>query len=194
MTAVAIERNESSSSVMSLASLATDVPEPIERPTLAKLSAGASFVPSPVTATTSPCCCNSRTSRCLSSGRARERIFSEPSAGEQLFVARGFDSTAVTVGSYDSVTSFGRLRSVPRPTSSVGSVRLRFGSGRVGPVRSGPGTRTDVTFRTGSERSAGTPVPEFAGTVPVTRYRDRGTRGNPLTPFRPGTRLTRGRG
>ena len=39
---------------MSLASLATDVPEPIERPTLAKFSAGASFVPSPVTATTSP--------------------------------------------------------------------------------------------------------------------------------------------
>ena len=52
MTAVAIEANESSSSVMSEASFATEVPEPIERPTLAKLSAGASFVPSPVTATT----------------------------------------------------------------------------------------------------------------------------------------------
>ena len=39
---------------MSLASLATEVPDPIESPTLAKLSAGASFVPSPVTATTSP--------------------------------------------------------------------------------------------------------------------------------------------
>ena len=39
MTAVAIEANESSSSVMSEASFATEVPEPIERPTLAKLSA-----------------------------------------------------------------------------------------------------------------------------------------------------------
>ena len=56
MTAVAIEANESSSSVMSEASFATDVPEPIESPTLAKLSAGASFVPSPVTATTSSFC------------------------------------------------------------------------------------------------------------------------------------------
>ena len=75
MTAVAIEANESSSSVMSEASFATEVPEPIERPTLAKLSAGASFVPSPVTATTSPRCCNSLTRRCLSSGLARDMIF-----------------------------------------------------------------------------------------------------------------------
>lgn len=75
MTAVAIEANESSSSVMSEASLATEVPEPIERPTLAKLSAGASFVPSPVTATTSPRCWSNRTRRCLSSGRARDMIF-----------------------------------------------------------------------------------------------------------------------
>ena len=95
MTAVAIERNESSSSVMSLASLATDVPEPIERPTLAKLSAGASFVPSPVTATTSPCCCNSRTSRCLSSGRARERIFSEPMRASNSSSLAASNSTPV---------------------------------------------------------------------------------------------------
>ena len=48
--------NESSRRVMSLASLATEVPLPIDRPTWAWFSAGASFVPSPVTATTAPFC------------------------------------------------------------------------------------------------------------------------------------------
>ena len=52
MTARAMLPNELSMIVMSLASLATDVPSPIDRPTFAALSAGASFVPSPVTATT----------------------------------------------------------------------------------------------------------------------------------------------
>ena len=37
--------------------------------------AGASFVPSPVTATTAPFCCNNCTRRCLSVGRARHMIF-----------------------------------------------------------------------------------------------------------------------
>ena len=68
---MAILWNESSSRVISLASLATDVPVPMERPTWAWFSAGASFVPSPVTATTAPFCCNSWTKRCLSIGRAR---------------------------------------------------------------------------------------------------------------------------
>ena len=77
ITAVAMLLNESSSSVMSLASLATEVPVPIDSPTCAKFSAGASFVPSPVTATTSPFCCSSLTSRCLSSGRARDMIFND---------------------------------------------------------------------------------------------------------------------
>ena len=61
--------------VISLASLATDVPSPIERPTCAAFNAGASFVPSPVTATTAPFCCSSCTRRCLSVGRARHMIF-----------------------------------------------------------------------------------------------------------------------
>ena len=60
---------------MSLASLATEVPVPIESPTCAWLSAGASFVPSPVTATTAPFCCSNCTRRCLSVGRARDIIF-----------------------------------------------------------------------------------------------------------------------
>ena len=66
---------ELSRMVMSLASLATAVPSPMESPTCAALSAGASLVPSPVTATTSPPRCSIRTSRALSSGRARDMIF-----------------------------------------------------------------------------------------------------------------------
>lgn len=54
MTAVPILLNESSSNVISLASLATEVPVPIDKPTCAWFRAGASFVPSPVTATTAP--------------------------------------------------------------------------------------------------------------------------------------------
>jgi len=47
-----IEEKLSSSKIMSDALLATSVPEiPIEKPTLAFIRAGASFVPSPVTAT-----------------------------------------------------------------------------------------------------------------------------------------------
>ena len=50
--ALTILLKELSKIVISLASLALDVPSPIERPTCALLRAGASFVPSPVTATT----------------------------------------------------------------------------------------------------------------------------------------------
>ena len=54
-TALVIEAKESSRRMMSLASRATSVPAiPIASPTSACLSAGASFVPSPVTATTAP--------------------------------------------------------------------------------------------------------------------------------------------
>lgn len=74
MTAVPMLLNESSSNVISLASLATEVPVPIESPTCAWFSAGASLVPSPVTATTAPFCCKSCTKRCLSVGRARDII------------------------------------------------------------------------------------------------------------------------
>ncbi len=61
----------SSSRIISLASRATEVPEPIANPTFALLSAGASLVPSPVTATTSPLPCKSLTNFSLSVGRAR---------------------------------------------------------------------------------------------------------------------------
>ena len=57
------------------ASLATSVPIfPIATPMSARLSAGASFTPSPVTATTSPCCFSKFTMRSLSSGSTREKM------------------------------------------------------------------------------------------------------------------------
>ena len=76
MTACVMLRNESSISVMSLACLATLVPLPNDSPTWARFRAGASLVPSPVTATTAPRSCSSRTKRCLSDGRARDITFS----------------------------------------------------------------------------------------------------------------------
>ncbi len=45
----------SSARTMSAACLATAVPEPMAMPMSARLSAGASFTPSPVIATTCPC-------------------------------------------------------------------------------------------------------------------------------------------
>jgi hypothetical protein len=53
MTARTMDENRSSKMTMSEASLATCVPVmPMDRPTSAALSAGASLVPSPVTPTT----------------------------------------------------------------------------------------------------------------------------------------------
>ena len=75
ITARVILPKELSRIVMSLASLATEVPSPMERPTWAAFRAGASLVPSPVTATTAPFFCNNCTRRCLSVGRARHMIF-----------------------------------------------------------------------------------------------------------------------
>ena len=72
MMALFILEKELSKMVMSLASFALAVPLPMESPICALLKAGASLVPSPVTATTSPVCCSRVTSLALSSGRARE--------------------------------------------------------------------------------------------------------------------------
>jgi hypothetical protein len=67
-----IDEKLSSRMTMSAASLATSVPAmPIAKPTSLSLSAGASFVPSPVTATTSPWCFSRLTSVSLSSGDER---------------------------------------------------------------------------------------------------------------------------
>ena len=71
-TAATMVAKSSSVSTMSAAALATSVPaRPIATPTSAALSAGASFTPSPVMATTSPCSCQASTMRILSSGETR---------------------------------------------------------------------------------------------------------------------------
>ena len=75
ITARAILLKELSIIVISLASFATDVPSPIDKPTCAALSAGASLVPSPVTATTSFSDWRFSTKYRLSIGRAREITF-----------------------------------------------------------------------------------------------------------------------
>jgi len=69
MTAFTIELKLSSSKMIAADYLATYVPAiPIANPTSAFLRAGASFVPSPVTATTYPLYFNPVTSAYLSSG------------------------------------------------------------------------------------------------------------------------------
>mmetsp|Transcript_11501 Transcript_11501/g.28967 ORF Transcript_11501/g.28967 Transcript_11501/m.28967 type:complete len:308 (+) Transcript_11501:179-1102(+) len=72
MTAFTMDEKLSSSKMMSDAFLATSVPMmPMAKPTSASRSCGASLVPSPVTATTSPCPLRSSTRRSLSSGEQR---------------------------------------------------------------------------------------------------------------------------
>src|SRR3569833_4606909 len=69
LTALIIDAKLSSKRTISQASLATSVPViPIANPTSAFLRAGASLIPSPVTATTSPHSLSPVTSKYLSSG------------------------------------------------------------------------------------------------------------------------------
>lgn len=76
LTAVSTEQKLSSVKTISEAFFATSVPViPIAKPTSALFNAGASFVPSPVTATIEPCSFNPVTSRYLSSGEERASTF-----------------------------------------------------------------------------------------------------------------------
>ena len=69
MIALIIEVKLSSNNIISAASLATYVPAiPIAKPTSALFKAGASLVPSPVTATTDPLSISPTTKQYLSSG------------------------------------------------------------------------------------------------------------------------------
>ena len=69
ITALTIELKLSSSNIIAAASRATSVPAiPIANPTSAFFNAGASFVPSPVTATTWPLSIKPVTKAYLSSG------------------------------------------------------------------------------------------------------------------------------
>lgn len=78
-TASTSEAKLSSSSTSAAASRATSVPRrPIATPMSAALSAGASFTPSPVIATTWPCCCSARTMRSLWTGSTRANTCTSP--------------------------------------------------------------------------------------------------------------------
>ena len=77
MQAFTIEAKLSSSKIMSHAAFATSVPAfLIANPTSAFFKAGASFVPSPVTATISPYSLRAATCRYLSSGLDLARTLS----------------------------------------------------------------------------------------------------------------------
>ncbi|CAK7066846.1 MAG: hypothetical protein MEEGG_02950 [Eggerthella lenta] len=137
---------------MSEASLATEVPDPIERPTLAKFSAGASFVPSPVTATTSPRCCNSRTRRCLSSGRARDMIFSSCTRSNSSSSLRAAKSVPVIWLRSPSSASFHSpiWRAISRAVAGVSPVTILM---PIPAPRQRP-TAAGTSSRTGSEMAA----------------------------------------
>ena len=104
-TACAMLANELSRMVISLASLATAVPSPIDSPTCALLRAGASLVPSPVTATTSPNSWSRRTRRSLSIGRARARIFSRDTRSSSSSSEREANWLPVRISSSEDPSS-----------------------------------------------------------------------------------------
>mmetsp|Transcript_4290 Transcript_4290/g.13726 ORF Transcript_4290/g.13726 Transcript_4290/m.13726 type:complete len:386 (-) Transcript_4290:3342-4499(-) len=88
MTASTRLRKLSSRRMMSAASLATSVPAiPMANPTSASLRAGASLVPSPVTATTSPISCSAPTRVCLSLGCERASTCSWTTLSRNIFLA-----------------------------------------------------------------------------------------------------------
>src|SRR3989304_6281885 len=85
-----MEAKLSSASTMSAASFATSVPAiPIATPMSAFISAGASFTPSPVTATTCPIRWSADTARSLCSGATRARITSPRSPRRGFRTAPG---------------------------------------------------------------------------------------------------------
>ena len=87
-----MDRKLSSRMVISPASFATSVPEPIAKPTSAFFSAGESFTPSPVMPTTRFSSCAQRTRRLLSVGSARD-------------TTRRFGSTFLSSSSLSSASS-----------------------------------------------------------------------------------------
>ena len=134
--------------VMSDASFATFVPSPIDKPTCAALRAGASFVPSPVTATTWCWACKASTNRFLSIGRARAMIF-------RLFTRLESSSSLRASNSEPVITQLSQSFSVHSPTCRP----ISFAVPGVSPVTiltSIPASRHSRTaagtsLRTGSE-------------------------------------------
>lgn len=88
MQALTIDAKLSSMIIIAAACLAISVPViPIAKPTSAFLSAGASLVPSPVTATTSPSSLRPVTRRYLSSGRDLARTLSSFAIALKIFLS-----------------------------------------------------------------------------------------------------------
>ena len=148
MTAVAILLNESSSKVISLASFATEVPVPIESPTLAWFRAGASLVPSPVTATICPSFWSSSTNRCLSVGRARHMTFSFFTRSKAS--SSGSASKSVPVMMFSSVSSGFQMpiwRAISRAVAVVSPVTILTWM----PAFKHSATAAGTSSRTGSE-------------------------------------------
>ena len=123
ITARPMDRNELSIMVMSDASFATLVPSPIDRPTCAAFSAGASLVPSPVTATIWLSDCKLSTKRFLSIGFARTIIFKSST--------RCFSSSLVSASSSGPVIMF---RSVSFGVHNPTCLPISFAVPGVSPV------------------------------------------------------------
>ena len=86
-----------SRSTMLPASLAACVPLFIATPTSACASAGASFVPSPIMATSLPARCSRRMYSSLSSGRASAMKSSTPACSAMYFAVSGLSPVTITV-------------------------------------------------------------------------------------------------
>ena len=86
---------------MSLASIATSVPDPIAIPTSACASAAASLIPSPTIATTRPWSCKVRTTSSFSSGITSDQTRSIPTSAATAW-ATAAESPVNSTGSTPS--------------------------------------------------------------------------------------------
>mmetsp|Transcript_1332 Transcript_1332/g.3649 ORF Transcript_1332/g.3649 Transcript_1332/m.3649 type:complete len:268 (-) Transcript_1332:1697-2500(-) len=119
-TALAIDLILSSRITISHDSLAVSVPSrPSANPTSASFSAGASFVPSPVTATTSPSrlCCLTSISLSVGVERASTRMSSATRALSSLLI---FRNTGPSITAFGPSTAGSRI-----PTSSAMNLAVR---------------------------------------------------------------------
>ncbi len=113
-TALTMLAKLSSVSTISAVSLVTSVPVmPIATPICAAWSAGASFTPSPVIATTWPCCCNLSTMRCLCSGATRAKTETLSSAASNSSSLRCATSPPVIASPPSSKMPTSRAMAAP---------------------------------------------------------------------------------
>ncbi len=137
---------------ISPASLATSVPSPIAKPTSARLSAGASLIPSPVIPTTIPSDCARRTMRLLSLGNARAITRSD---GRSFLISssESFDSSLLVI--------------IPSPFDSPMSLAIAAAVSRLSPVIITTCIPARVTSRiaAGTSRLMSSRIPRSATSV-----------------------------